>query len=99
VNRTFASDCPRPISPQILQAQIPPSQFLSVAGQNILRDENLAMAPRLAAAAVRITPKVYLGAVHAFSEALGAAFVSRQAVRRAAQWRLEASQDLQGELS
>jgi acetyl esterase len=70
-----------------------PPTFLSVAGQDILRDENLAMATRLAEAGVRVTLEVYPGAVHAFCEAVGFVAVSRLAVRRAAEWLADSAGD------
>jgi acetyl esterase len=67
---------------------LPPVRIVA-AGQDILRDENLAMAVRLAEAGVVVSLDVYPGAVHAFCEALAFAGVSRQAVGRAGSWLLE----------
>ena len=66
-------------------AGLPPTNMV-VAGQDILRDENLAMATRLAEAGVRVSLDVYPGAVHAFCEAVGFVDVSRRAVGRSATW-------------
>jgi acetyl esterase len=67
---------------------LPPTNMV-VAGQDILRDENLAMAARLAEAGVRVSLDVYPGAVHAFCEAVGFVDVSRRAVARSATWLLD----------
>ena len=67
---------------------LPPTNLI-VAGQDILRDENLAMAVRLAEAGVRVSLDVYPGAVHAFCEAVGFVDVSRRAVGRSAGWLLD----------
>jgi acetyl esterase len=64
---------------------LPPTNMVA-AGQDILRDENLAMAARLAEAGVRVSLDVYPGAVHAFCEAVGFVDVSRRAVGRSAAW-------------
>lgn len=69
-------------------AGLPPTHMV-VAGQDILRDENLAMASRLAEAGVRVSLDVYPEAVHAFCEAVGFAEVSRKAIGRSAAWLLD----------
>jgi acetyl esterase len=67
---------------------LPPTNLV-VAGQDTLRDENLAMAARLAEAGVQVSLDVYPGAVHAFCEAVGFVDVSRRAVGRSAAWLLD----------
>jgi acetyl esterase len=74
---------------------LPPTNLV-VAGQDVLRDENLAMAVRLAEAGVRVSLDVYPGAVHAFCEAVGFVEVSRRAVGRSAAWLLEIVDGLRG---
>ena len=74
---------------------LPPTNLI-VAGQDILRDENLAMAARLAEAGVRLSLDVYPGAVHAFCEAVGFVDVSRRAVGRSAGWLLEIADAARG---
>ncbi len=66
---------------------LPPTNLV-VAGRDILRDENLAMAVRLAEAGVRTSLDVYPDAIHAFCEAVGFVEMSRTAVERAADWLL-----------
>jgi acetyl esterase len=68
-------------------AGLPPTQLV-VAGRDILRDDNLAMAMRLAEAGVRTSLDVYPDAIHAFCEAVGFVETSRTAVERAADWLL-----------
>lgn len=59
-----------------------PSIFLGVAQHDILFDENIDLAARLAAAGVDLTLRSYPGTVHGFAEAAGAvgAAVARQAL-------------------
>jgi acetyl esterase len=68
-------------------AGLPPTHLV-VAGRDILRDESLAMAVRLAEAGVRTSLDVYPDAIHAFCEAVGFVETSRTAALRAADWLL-----------
>jgi acetyl esterase len=63
-----------------------PPAYLTVAGQDILHDENMAFAEGLRAAGNTVTVDRYPGAPHAFLEAVAIAPVARQAVGRAAAW-------------
>jgi acetyl esterase len=66
-------------------AGLPPARLV-VAGQDVLRDENLAMALRLAEAGNSVSLDFYPAAPHAFIEALALSEVSNIAIRRAADW-------------
>jgi len=66
-------------------ASLPPVH-LSIAGQDVLLDENLAMADRLRAAGVDVSQCVYENAVRGFVEAVDCSPVADQAVADAATW-------------
>lgn len=66
-------------------AGLPPC-FMVVAEADILHDENLLMAERLAAAGVPATAIVYPGTVHGFLEAVAIAAVSARALDDSARW-------------
>ena len=64
---------------------LPPARLV-VAGQDVLRDENLAMALRLAEAGNRVSLDFYPDGPHAFIEALALSDTGNIAIRRAADW-------------
>jgi acetyl esterase len=64
---------------------LPPCRMV-IAGQDILRDENLAMAERFRMAGVPLTVDFQPRAVHAFVEALAFAPVAVAVIERAASW-------------
>jgi acetyl esterase len=64
---------------------LPPVRLV-VAGQDVLRDENLAMAVRLAEAGNAVSLDHYPGAPHGFLEALSLAPPGAMAIARAAAW-------------
>jgi len=66
-------------------ASLPPV-FLSIAGQDVLRDENLAMADSLRVAGVETSHVVYNNAAHGFIEAVDFSPVADQAVADAVAW-------------
>ena len=73
-------------------ATLPPT-LLTVAGQDVLVDENLAMAERLAAAGVPTATRLYPTAGHGFVEAVEHSPVARQALAEAAGWYRERAGD------
>jgi len=64
---------------------LPPS-LLVVAENDVLRDGNLQLAERLAAAGVPLTLKRYAGATHSFLEAMSFAALAQQALDDSARW-------------
>ncbi len=66
-------------------ASLPPV-FLSIAGQDILRDENLAMAENLRVAGVDVSHRIYENAAHGFIEAVDCSPVADQAIADAVAW-------------
>lgn len=63
-----------------------PPVYLTVAGQDVLFDENQELADRLEAAGVATTMTIYPNAVHGFIEAVEHSPVARQAVMDAVVW-------------
>lgn len=63
-----------------------PPTLISIAGQDVLRDENHAMAEALAAAGVDVDVQHFDRASHAFWEAHGVSDYARNAVQSAADW-------------
>jgi acetyl esterase len=66
-------------------AGLPPC-YLAIAQCDVLRDDSIAMAARLAAAGVAVHSVVYEGATHSFLEAMETAAVSRRALDETAAW-------------
>jgi acetyl esterase len=65
--------------------RLPPIRLVT-AGQDVLRDENLAMAVRLAEAGNAVSVDHYPHAPHAFLEALALNSMATRAIRKAAGW-------------
>ena len=63
-----------------------PAAYLTIAGCDLLTEQNLAMAERLAQAGVPVRAPVYAAAPHSFLEAVSIADVSDQALEAAAAW-------------
>lgn len=63
-----------------------PPAFMAIAEQDVLHDENIAMAAKLRAAAVPVEAIVYPGTAHSFLEAVSIAAVSARAFDDAATW-------------
>ena len=63
-----------------------PAAFMAIAEQDVLHDENIAMAAKLRAAAVPVEAIVYPGTAHSFLEAVSIAPVSARAFDDAAAW-------------
>jgi acetyl esterase len=70
-----------------------PPTHLVVAGQDVLRDENLAMAVRLAEAGNAVSLDHYPEAPHGFLEALALAPIGTKAIARAAAWLHDRARD------
>jgi acetyl esterase len=70
-----------------------PPAHLVVAGQDVLRDENLAMAVRLAEAGNAVSLDHYPEAPHGFLEALALAPLGARAIARAAAWLNDRARD------
>lgn len=63
-----------------------PATFMAVAAQDILHDENIAMAGRLSAAGVAVDCRVYPAAGHGFLEAIGRSPVAARAIDDTVRW-------------
>ena len=72
--------------------RLPPT-YLIVAGQDVLRDENLALAVRLAESGNAVSLDHYPHAPHAFLEAMTLTPLSARAIARAAAWLNETTAD------
>jgi acetyl esterase len=66
-------------------AGLPPA-FLVIPECDILSEQSLAMAMRMAAAGVEVSSKIYPGATHSFLEAMSVARVAREAIGDGAAW-------------
>lgn len=63
-----------------------PPAWLCVARQDVLLDENVAMAKRLAAAGVSVEMHIYEGATHSFLEAMSVSRLAQGAIAEAGDW-------------
>jgi acetyl esterase len=66
-------------------ADLPPT-FLVVPECDVLSEQSLAMAARMAEAGLEVSSKVYPGATHSFLEAMSVARVAREAIADGAAW-------------
>jgi acetyl esterase len=66
-----------------------PPAFLAIAEQDVLHDENIALAARLRTAGVPVEAITYAGTGHSFLEAVSIAAVSRRAFADASAWLAE----------
>lgn len=63
-----------------------PPAFLVIPECDVLSEQSLAMAARMAAAGIEVTSKLYPGATHSFLEAMSVAAVAREAIADGAAW-------------
>jgi len=63
-----------------------PPVLLTIAGCDVLEEQNLLMAHRLARAGVQVTSRVYPGATHSFLEAVAVSQLSQRALQEGADW-------------
>lgn len=66
-------------------AGLPPA-FLVIAEQDIIAEQSIAMAVRMADAGVAVQSKIYRGATHSFLEAMSISSLAREAIADGAHW-------------
>ena len=75
-----------PLRSPIADLRALPPAYLAIAQCDVLRDDSIAMAARMAEAGVDVTSVIYPGTVHSFLEAMSMAEVSRRALAETSTW-------------